>query len=448
MSRRSFLRGSIAGAAVSLALPPLEAMLDHNGAYADGMGEEPFFGLFFWANGLPWNDKHGAAHAGRADLWTPTKTGAGYEPPELLQPLARHKVSVATGLEPKTEVPPSPPGQEDGHMRGFMVALTGDRPRSQGFDHPSHTLTALRPTLDQVVARDPRFYKSGAPRFRSLQLGISRARFHEYGHWNAISYNGPDSVNPPILSATELYDTLFSVPGEAPELGRRARVFDAVLADTKQLKARLGARDRERLDAHLSHLSEIQRRLQSTSAACKVPARPVEEGDLHKKTAAMAELLAIALGCGLTRVFSLMLTSPATTHVFSNLGVPDDMHKTCHDGRWEEVRRITRHQMESFALLLDAFAKVSLPSGGTLLDRACVLGTTEYGEGWQHSVKELPMLIAGRANGRLNPGVHAREPGGNLCKAHLTALRALGLPYDRFGWNGAETTDTLAGVLA
>ena len=48
LSRRHFLRGCIGGAALTLGLPPLEAMLNLNGAYADGLGDEPFFGLFYW----------------------------------------------------------------------------------------------------------------------------------------------------------------------------------------------------------------------------------------------------------------------------------------------------------------------------------------------------------------------------------------------------------------
>ncbi|HNK46451.1 MAG TPA: DUF1552 domain-containing protein [Pseudomonadota bacterium] len=449
LSRRSFLRGALGGVAISLVLPPLEAMLDHNGAYADGGGEEPFFGLFYWANGLPWNAKHGAmqASAGKDDLWTPMKTGPDYAPSPLLLPLARHKVCVATGLEPKTEIPPVPPGQGDGHMRGFMVAMTGDRVRSEGFDHPSHTLTALRPTLDQLVAKHPAFYKT-APRFRSLQVGVSRARFHEYGHWNAISYNGPDSLNPPILSATELFDKLFAVPLETAEQGRRAKVLDAVLDDAKRLRRGLSARDAARLDSHLDQIAEIQRRLSQSSVSCKVPGRPSDDADLHKKTTAMADLLAIAVNCGLTKAFSFMLTSPATTHVFSNLGVGDDMHTTCHAGRWDDIRKIAQYQMEAFALFLDSFAKIKLPSGQTLLDRACIYGTSEYGEGWQHGEKEHPLILAGGSCGRLLRGVHTREPGGNLCKAQLTALKALGLPFDKFGFSGAETNSTVAGMLA
>jgi hypothetical protein len=446
LSRRSFLRGSLAGAAVSLALPPLEAMLDGNGAYADGSMDEPVFGLFFWANGVPWNAKHGEISAGFPDVWTPDKIGPDYTPSEMLKPLERHKVIVVTGLEPKTAVPPTPPGQEDGHMRGFMVAMTGDRPRSQGFDHPTHTLTALRPTLDQVVARDKNFYKT-PPRFRSLQVGVSPARFHEYGHWNAISYNGPDSVNPPIMNPGELFDKLFGVPGDSADLERRARVFDAVLDDSKQLKGRLSANDRARLDAHLEHLFEIQRRLRSTSAACMTPDRPTPETDLHKKTTEMADLLAVALTCGLTRVFSFMLTSPASTHHFSNLGVADDHHTTCHNGVWEAVRSVTRYQMEAFSRVLDSLLSTRLPTGRSVFDNACILGTSEYGEGWKHSTKELPVILAGRACGRLKLNVHAREPDGNLARAQLTVLQALGLPYTSFGFSGAETSMPLSEVM-
>ena len=42
LTRRTMLRGLLGGAAVSIALPPLEAMMDANGlAYADGPPPPP-----------------------------------------------------------------------------------------------------------------------------------------------------------------------------------------------------------------------------------------------------------------------------------------------------------------------------------------------------------------------------------------------------------------------
>lgn len=448
LSRRTVLRGLVAGSTVSLALPALDAMLPTSAAAAeDDLG--PIFGLFFWANGLPWHAKHGAQQAGtgRPDLWTPAQTGPGYTPSDLLAPLARHQPTVITGLTPKTVIPKTPGGQGDGHMRGFMVATTSDRPRSQGFDHPSHTLTALRPTLDQVVAKDPRFYGSDQPRFRSLQLGVSKARFHDYGHWNAISYNGPDSINQPIMEAGRVYDLLFGVPSGDADQARRADLLDAVLDDANDLRPKLGTADQARLDAHLEGLFEVQRRLELGGASCDAPARPRDSGSVHEQTTILAQLLATGLACNLTRVFSFMLTSPATTHVFSNLGVTSGLHKACHDGSWEWVRKVTVHQMQAFARLLDELDAMVDPTGHTLLERSVILGTSEYGEGWKHSVAELPVVLAGQGNGALNRGVHVREASGNLCKAHLTALRALGLETPTWGFNGSETTDDFGELL-
>jgi hypothetical protein len=445
LSRRTFLRGVAAGAAVSLALPPLEAMMGR-GAQAQA-GAPPFFGIFYWANGTPWHAAHGgeSVAAGHPDLWTPPDQGAGYTRSELLAPLDRHRVSVLTGLEPHTDVPPQPPGQSDGHMRGFMVALTGDRIRPDGFNHGSHTLTALRPSMDQFVARHPDFYVE-QPSFRSLEVGVSRSRFHEYGHWNAISYNGPDSTNLPIMDATALFDRLFALPPDNAEADRRRRVLDAVLEDAARFRDRLGYRDRQRVDAHLEHVASLQRRLAAESPSCATPERPDDRGDLITKTRIRAELVALGVRCGLTRVFSFMLTSPASTHVFANLGVRDGMHKTCHDGHWQRVRDITLHQMEAYAAFLDAF-DVEEPDGTTLLDRGLIYGTSEYGEGWQHSVKELPVVVAGAAGGRFARDVHVRVPGGNLSRAQLTALRAIGLDLDSFGWNGGQTSEVLPGLL-
>ncbi|MEM9462354.1 MAG: DUF1552 domain-containing protein [Myxococcota bacterium] len=449
VSRRTLLRGLAGGATVSLALPPLEAMLGSNRAQANIGEDDPIFGIFFWANGTPWHAAHGnlQGQGGHPDLWTPADTGPGYTPSELLMPLADHQVSVVTGLEPKTTVPSSPGGQGDGHMRGFMVAMTSDRPRSEGFDHSSHTLTARRPTLDQYVAQHDDFYGSDVPRFRSLVMGVSKALFHNYGHWQAISYNGPESLNQPLMEPQALYNLLFDVPTDTAQVERRAQLLDAVLADAQDLRTRLGAEDRIRLDEHLAHIDEIQRRLELSVAACDDPGAPDDSEDLMAKTELMTQLLARGLACGLTRVFSFMLTSPASNHRFTNLGVSNGMHKTVHDGLWNQVRDITEYHMQAFARFLDVMQNTVDLTGASLLDRMLVFGTSEYGEGWKHGNREHPVLFAGRACGAINPGVHERHERGNLSVAHVTLLRALGLETESYGFNGGETSDQLSEIL-
>ena len=443
LSRRTMLRGAIGGSSVAVGLPLLEAMLGPTAKAADDELNKVIFGVFFWANGLPWHAAHELPE--HPDFWTPSATGPDYPVSDLMVDLAEHPVSVVSGLEPHTNG--GPVGTSDGHMRGFMCALTSDMVNPDGFDHPSHTLTSMRESIDQYVAKHDDFYGNDVPRFRSLTTGVSDARFHDYGHWNSISYNGPDSLNPAICDPQQLYNHLFEVPDDAFALERRASLMSAVYADAQRLRGKLGAADKQRLEEHMEHLEEVQRRLVLASAPCEAPTPPSPIEDLDVKTGIMGELLAVALSCNLTRVFTLMLTSPATTHVFANLGVENGMHSTCHAGLWQEIYDTTAYQMKCFSTFLTALAEKTDLEGNSILDRSVILGCSEYGEGWQHHVEEMPALFAGRGCGALAERVHVRDPGGNFAKAHVTALRAIGLDQDSYGFSGSETTDDFGEIL-
>ena len=92
LDRRTMLRGMLSGAAVALALPPLEAMLNSNGtAFADGALLPRRFMTWFFGNGII------------LDQWTPGTQGSGYELTTELAPLANVKeyCSVLSGFDNK-----------------------------------------------------------------------------------------------------------------------------------------------------------------------------------------------------------------------------------------------------------------------------------------------------------------------------------------------------------
>ncbi|HEV8246722.1 MAG TPA: DUF1552 domain-containing protein, partial [Polyangiaceae bacterium] len=288
ISRRTMLRGVLGGSAFYLGLPLLEQMLNNHGtALAQGVALPKRYGLFFWGEGLPLNLRHNVTPDGEAnqnfgfqstdaDYWTPTTTGTDWALTELLTPLANHKanINVVTGLKVKTDIPADPPGQEDGHMRGVSCALSADRPMSDGFDHSVGRFKLNRPTLDQFIATHPQFYTDGAPSFRSLELGMGEAFLNTTGTWICASHSGPDLLNLPIRDPKKLFDFVFAVPPDTSELGRRVSVLDVVANDARRLMARLGARDKQRLDEHLTHLNDIEHRLQNGTGVCAVPAEP------------------------------------------------------------------------------------------------------------------------------------------------------------------------------
>ena len=464
LSRRKVLRGMLRGSAVALGLPLLESMLNANGnALAAGASLPVRYGLFFWGNGLPWTTKHRGAvdmnfdHTlsdSLVDAYTPTTEGKGFAVTETLKPLERHlaQLNVVTGLEPKTAIPASPAGQSDGHMRGICVALTADQIRSEGFDHDPHIFAVNRATLDQYIAKHPQFYADGAPQFRSVELGMSSAVLHNFGTWNAVSHNGPNSINPPLRDPQKLFNQLFSVKPDLTEIAHRTSVLDVVAEDTRQLSARLGKRDRERVDEHLSHISEIERRLNVARAACTSPAAPaataLAETTVLERMDVMSDILAAALRCDLTRVFSIAFTTGASILQMNGKGEINgagahQLHDAVHGGERDVITAFTKLNFTAYATLLDKLSADKDVNGQTLLDSSVILGTSEYGEGFTHSNKEHPFVLAGKAGGKLDTGWHVREVGGNMARVHLTVLRALGLDTPSYGFNGGETSATL-----
>src|SRR5207248_1616118 len=104
----------------------------------------------------------------------------------------------------------------------------------------------------------------------------------------------------------------------------RQSVLDAVMADARQLSRGLGAADRPRLEQHLDAIRAIEKRITGRGAVvCKAPAAPGDElvgpslgVDYEPRgvevNKAMAELLALALSCDLTRVFTYQLVKPGS----------------------------------------------------------------------------------------------------------------------------------------
>src|SRR5882724_614358 len=136
ISRRTVLRGVLAGTAVSVGLPPLEAMFNGNGtAYAAGNALPKRLGVFFWGNGV------------KVDRWLPMGTGAVWTPNVEMAPLAAVKeyVSVVSGMQVLT-------GHEQGHHAGAVGILSGAPMVVQPTNGAPFRSTFSAPSIDQVAA--------------------------------------------------------------------------------------------------------------------------------------------------------------------------------------------------------------------------------------------------------------------------------------------------------
>jgi Protein of unknown function (DUF1552) len=457
ISRRTVLRGLAGGVGIGVALPPLEAMFNGNGtAYADGTAIPKRLGIFFWGNGV------------KPDRWTPINTGAGWTSSPALMPLETAGVKDYVNVVSGTLITS---GDERGHHSGTVGILSGAPLVAQPANGAPYRSTFSKPTIDQVAAG----IIGTSSRYKSLEIGIStRVNGNEGTTLHYLSHSGPDSPNPPEYDPAKLFDRLFGMGFTPPgatgtpvvdaTLGYRKSVLDVVLGDLGNLRARASAADRARLDKHADGIRSIENRLVAstapvvTDASCKLPLNPGSFPDMagkeqiQPKMQAMSDLLAIALACNQTRVFSMMFSGSTASTVYWQVGLTEAHHQLTHDepGIQPQVQASTVFTMQMFAILLNSLKAV--PEGaGNVLDNCAILASTDTSDGRYHNVRDYPILLAGKGGGYFRyPGIHYRSPTGNesTSTSLLSVLRAAGTNLTQVGAAGGLTTTSCTGIEA
>ncbi len=451
MNRRQALRGALASSAIAVGLPLLDCMLNDSGtALAQGAPIPKRVGIWFWGNGV------------RPEHWFPDADSAAWDPAlkQHTKPLSDAGLTEYVSLVSGTRLF-SNHGQA--HHDGKNIVLTGtwdwlDGRADLGYGR------ALGPSIDRIAAEK---WKGLTP-FDSLELGVQEGYANKEagnaGHFT--STNGPDSYNRPQTSPHAVFRRLFGAgPDPSAQLAQnvataRKSILDAVLDDAQKLQPRLGVGDRARLELHMDAIRSLERRLTEPPAggACETPLMPFDDypavngrQPLRGRNESMSQLLALALACDLTRAFTYQFTVFQTANVFSEVDVQqEEFHEYSHDpGAVDDVRKVTNYTMENLAATLTALRNT--PEGdGNLLDNCAIMCTTEHTEPMSHSADDLPMIIAGRAGGKLKGGVYYDGNDERISKAGLTVMRAAGLQIDSFGENNEfaepQTTETFTAL--
>jgi len=445
VSRRRFmLRGVLGGAAVGVALPFLDAFLDGKGeavAATLGGGRLPVrFGTWFWGCGMI------------PDRWVPKTTGVDYDLPPQLAPIqaVRGHVSVLSGfdvvLDGKGNLP---------HISGNTAVRTGA---------PADIWQDIRaPTFDVLISDAI----GGGSYFRCLDLSADGDPRTSY------SFRNGSSLNAAVPTAAELYAKIFGPdfhdPNKAdfkpdPRYMVRRSVLSGVTERRRSLEARLGAADRARLDEYFTSLRELEDKLAlqlekpPPAEACIVPqAVPEGRGDLtdvatrkaHHQV--MARLLAMALACNQTRAFNLSFSTAASD--LRQTGDTTGYHQSTHEelidrkiGYQPTVDHFATRNMEAWADFVGALAAVK-EGDGSLLDNTLVLAHSDVSYAKNHDVTGIPVMLAGRAGGKLRPGQHIRASGEPISRVGLTVQQAMGLPVEAWGVDAMRTNRPISEIF-
>lgn len=447
-SRRQLLRGMMGGAAVTIGLPLLDGMLNTSGtALAEGTPLPKRFGIFFWGNGV------------RLPLWNPTATGAGFPLSPALMPLSGVKdyLNVVSGMAIKT-------GNQRGHHAGCVGILSGAPMIPQDPMGAGYASTFSDKSVDQFIAAQI----GKTTRYKSLEVAISRSVVTGEGTTlRYLSHNGPDAGNPPEFDPKKLFERVFGVGFEDPEIkrredmkvGLRRSVLDSVWQDAKALQARVGAADRSRLEAHMSGIRALEERLALLPPSVGACAKPVAPGSyptdagkepLAERMQAFSDLLALILACDQTRVFSIQFSGSVGGTVFWQVGVSQGHHDLSHDEAGDQplLQKTTVFTMQQLNYLLTKLKDT--PEGtGNLLDRTAILCSSDTAHGREHTITDYPILVCGKAGGALKGNVHYRSTTGeNASQVLFSCVKAMDIPITEYGKAGGRVTSGVKAIEA
>jgi hypothetical protein len=175
--------------------------------------------------------------------------------------------------------------------------------------------------------------------------------------------------------------------------------------------------------------------------------KPEEVSDSNKlitHSRAMYALMRLALETDSTRVVTLMI-NPTSTTPREIPGVASNVHEMTHHGNREsvvaELRKVEEAQFRELNTFLGDLRAVK-QGGDTLLARTAVLYGTNMGSANAHSNDNLPVLLAGGGFRHAGHLAFDRKNNYPLSNLHVSLLRRLGIPLDRF----ASSTGTMKGL--
>lgn len=437
-NRRRFLQGL----GMCVALPTLESLTRATTAAAASNA------LAVTANGSPLRMAFLYIPNGVIlDSWRPTGTGADYTLNKTMQPLAELKseFQIVTGFEHQNGTA-GPDGAGD-HARANATFLTGSRPKkTAGSD------IRLGVSVDQVTARQV----GHLTRFPSLELSCDGARSSgscDSGYSCAYQFNlSWRSETTPVAPENNprlVFERLFgsgSVDERKANLEQRSAeqrsVLDFVLDDAKRLQTELGRNDRNKLDEYLTGVRDIEQRIERAErfGATADPGVAAPDGiprSYREHLRLMADMLVLAFQTDSTRVASFLLAHDGSNRTFNDIGVNDGHHTLSHHQsnaeKMEKIARIDLFYAEQLAYFLTKMKHTKDNHGQSLLDNSMVVYGSGLSDANRHRHDDLPVIVAGKAGGRFNPGRHVQLPDRTpLSNLFVRMINEMGVRQDRF----------------
>ena len=329
--------------------------------------------------------------------------------------------------------------------------------------HPKQTEGAdvrAGTTMDQMIAQ-----RIGADsKLSSLEVAVDRndvvgACDHGYAcaYMNSMSWKTPTTPLPAEINPRFVFERLFGSGNTAEERHARSvedgSILDGVIEEIASLRKHLGARDRNKLGEYFDSVREVEQRIAKTESSNRemaIPGRPIGEPDTFREHAElMFDLQALAFQADITRVTSFLMARENITRAYNEIGVPEAHHAVSHHQNNPEklamYAKINTYHIDTLAYFIKKLASIA-DGDGTLLDHTVVLYGAGMSDGNTHNNYNVPVVVLGGRDLRMEGNRHVRFPKGTpLANLSLSLMLKFGLPAESFG-NSTGKLELLSGV--
>ncbi|MDE0038825.1 MAG: DUF1552 domain-containing protein [Gammaproteobacteria bacterium] len=426
IDRRTFLKG--AGATV--ALPFLGAMVPAMKASAASR-PTPRMGFFYVPNGIHPPSFHPAGEG-----------GSGYKFTPVLEPLApiREHVTVVTGL---SNIATARGG--GGHSSAHSGWLNGaPSKQTEGSD------IRAGKTLDQYAAdhlgRDTILRSLELTTEDSIVAGLCELGY-SCVYRNSTSWLTPTTPLPHENNPRAVFERLFGTEAtpeaRARELANDRSILDSVAEEMKRLERRLGIGDQRTVSDYMGAIRDVEARIEKIEKSQKDAVgagyeRPTGiPADFRDHIRILFDLLVLAYRGDITRVSCTQIGRENGNRSYPWVGVNSGHHGITHHGndpaKIQQQVTIDTYHMTLFRDFVETLRDI--PDGdGSLLDQSLLMYGCGLGDGNTHSFSNLPVVIAGGANGNHKGGRHLVYPMDTpLMNAGVTLLDKVGVHVDKIG---------------
>jgi hypothetical protein len=357
----------------------------------------------------------------------------------------------------------------------------------------------LNSSLDQFLAVEQGL--GAATPITSIALGVGNDSTQS---GTSLSCGMGGTPLPKIIDPVQAFNTLFAnfmapttdPAAQAAAARQRAMgqsVLDFVTGDINRLRGRLAPPEQQKMDQHLSALSDLEKQLMAIGGSnmvnCTAPSAPDAtqfpklrqynggEPYFDAITTAHIELIAHAFACDVTRFATLFMAD--LSYAGNPLGLPADNHGAVahtyngssvgQDGHpvgngdpttWVPLAKFNRYAYSKVALLMQRLDALGV------LDNTIIYVTSDMGNPALHSTRNVPTVLAGGANGifrmgrrlKMQPDCPSTNPWcapgdptfAPVTNNHLlvSIAQAFGVNINTFGTqpNTSDTTGALAGL--